>query len=138
MTTDHIQLAARIIRYIAKEGTVSYEAIEERAATHGIPSGILDNAMVLVHRNKGVSAVKAGGTIMYAVAAPKKAVTPVSHTTWLTENYPWPGKAQVPDFVMPFPEIDMSWIVLKGEELDKYKAEARGRVYISKKKYEHH
>lgn len=131
MTNDPVQLATKIARYIVKERGCSFETIKQRAVSHGINDNILESALAIIHRNKNIEAKNTKNGIVYCIKK-IKLVTPISHIEWVKNNYPYPD-----NFIMPFPEIDMSWIVLKGEALDKYKAAAKGMPYIPKKRYEH-
>lgn len=67
------------------------------------------------------------GEVYYSIpTAPKKRHD--SHVDWLRDNYPRPST-----FVMPFPEIDMSWMFLKSkDERDAFMAEMSGRPRYTK------
>lgn len=131
MTHDPVMLAAKIIKRIGADGTTNYAALEARAKELEVPDAIFQAAMTIVHRSKKIERKVKGDDIVYSVKVVKE---PVVHTgaAWVTANYPWPE-----NFEMPFPEIDLSHIFLRGEEREKYKAEAKGRVYIPKQKYEY-
>ena len=58
MTGKHaciVQIAGKIIKYIDKQGTTTYDAIIARGTELGIPIGVLDNALQLAHKNPRVS-----------------------------------------------------------------------------------
>ncbi len=137
MTHDPVMLAAKIVDRIKEETTVSYNILEARAKELDIPSAIFEQAMTLVHRKKIVETKTKKNDIIYSIKIIKP---PAVHTgaEWVTANYPWPGMNGVPAFEMPFPDIDLSHIFLRGEEREQYKAEAKGRLYISKQSYEYH
>lgn len=94
--------------------------------------------MAIVHRSKLIEQNVKYGVIQYKPAVAKPVQKPVG-AAWVTANYPWPGKNGVPEFVMPFTEIDMSFLFLKGEDLERYKCESKGRPYIpgKRKAYEY-
>lgn len=127
-------LAALIIKRIIEDGGSTYDKLEARAVKKGISMNTFEAAMVIVHRSKLIEQSVKYGVIQYKVAE-KKVEKPFSAAEWVTENYPWPGKNGIPVFEMPFPEIDMSYLFLTPEEMDKYRAEAAGRTYIPKKRY---
>lgn len=129
MTHDPTILAKKLIAYIqACPLPVSYEVIYKRATSkHAIPQGILDNALAIVHRSKLITRNSKGLYTVKIQPLPRPAPT---HMSWLRNNYPW-----VKDFIMPFPEIDMSHIFLSPEDLLKYKAQVRGVAYIPTKRY---
>lgn len=133
--TNHILLAEKLIKAIGEADTVSFDVLEARARKHGIAMGTFDSAIALIHKLPNVKRSVAHGTVQYAIQVVKPKPGPGTASAWVRENYPWPGVGDVPPFEMPFPEIDMSWILLSPEELDKYKAEAAGRTYIPRKRY---
>jgi hypothetical protein len=131
MNNDPVQLSKKITQYIFSAGIpVSYELIEERAKGHNVPQGILDNAMAILHRNKKIDKKVVNDSIVYSVKEVKEK-TMATPSQWLRDNYPW-----IDDFIMPFPEINMSHIFLKPEELKAYKAQLRGVAYIPTRRYE--
>lgn len=94
------------------------------------------SALEKVHRDKRIIQTQRKDEVWYEpYVAP--IAKPQPHLDWVKANYHWPGKNGVPEFAMPFPEWDLSWIFLKPEELEKYKAELKGTDYTPKKKYEH-
>ena len=133
---DPLLLSSKIIDRIEKDRSVTYSQLEARAVEKGISLDIFESAMARVHKNKSVEMKTTGEEITYTVKKPELPAIH-SHVTWCREHYPYPGRDGVPEFVMPFPEIDMSFIFLKPEELDKFKAELRGRVFIPKKRWQH-
>jgi len=96
-----------------------YDELLAKAAKRGIGADEFDEAMLKVHKDKRVkqSAVKAGIKYKWVPPVVKKAF---SHLEWVRDNYP------VNDLPEPFPEIDMSFIVLTREEKKQYDADAKG------------
>ena len=121
-------LAALIIKRIIEDNGSTYDKLEARAVAKGIDMNTFQAAMVIVHRSKLIEQSMKYGVIQYKIAVAKPIQAPQG-TSWVTANYPWPE-----NFEMPFPEIDMSHLFLKGEELEKYKCEAKGRPYVPGKR----
>lgn len=138
MNTDPTQLAIKIGKYIQASNGCSYTDIKNQAAIRGIDPDTLEQALLILHRQKTIHRTVAGGDVQYLFRVPvAKPVTAVSQVEWVTQHYPWPGKGDVPEFVMPFPEIDMSFLFLKTlEERQAYKEAAAGR-YVAPEWYEH-
>jgi hypothetical protein len=131
MTTDPLQLATKIGKYIAKNHPVTYETLAERAVTHGVPDHIFYQAIERIQRNKNISAKAKGDTIVYTVAVPKAPSTAISHLEWIRDNYPVMDSSNDGSGI----EADYSFLFLSPEELNKYKAQLRGVAYIPKKRY---
>lgn len=126
------ELQDRLIKYVtACDSLVSLEKLTLVATGVGFSEDEVLQALERIG-NKLKSTVR-GGTVYYQVPPPVK----IKEHFKSTVPYPWPGRDGVPEFVMPFPEIDYSYIFLKPEELDKYKAELRGRIFIPKKRWQH-
>ena len=125
-------LPDRIIRYILKKQTTTLIELEGLVVSKGYTLDELFTALETVHRDKRIQHVaNASGEITYKTATAKSAPS-TSHLTWLNDNYPRY------DYEMPFPEIDMSWIVLSPEEMKKFKAELSGRpAYMIQSKHGH-
>lgn len=130
------ELANKIIAGILKKPGVTYQRLEEHALKLNIPLGIFENAMNLVHKDKTIQSKLQRGVIIY-VPRKEKTTGPLPHVTWCSENYPWPGKNGVPEFVMPFPEWDLSFIFMKPDEAEAYHATIKNRKLFKKKKYEY-
>lgn len=125
------ELQDRLIKYVtACDSLVSLEKLTLVATGVGFSEDEVLQALERIG-NKLKSTVR-GGTVYYQVPPPVK----IKEHFKSTVPYPWPGRDGVPEFVMPFPEIDYSYIFLKPEELDKYKAELRGRIFIPKKRWQ--
>lgn len=122
-------LAALIIKRIIDDAGSTYDKLEARAVEKGISMDVFQAAMTIVHRSKLIEQSVKYGVIQYKVKE-KKIAKPFSAVEWVTQNYPWPE-----NFEMPFPEIDMSYLFLKPEEMDRYKAQVVGRSYIPKRRY---
>jgi hypothetical protein len=131
-------LATKIITRIWADHGSTYDRLEARAVAKAIPMYTFEAAMAIVHRSKLIEQSVKYGVIQYR-AATKSPAKEVVGAAWVTQNYPWPGVGDVPPFVMPFPEIDMSHLFLKGEDLERYKCESKGRQYIpgKRKAYEY-
>lgn len=127
-------LRDRIIRRIVAQHPVTYEKLEALVLGIGHTELEFMEAMEAVHRDKRVVQTTHGDTIQYRPYI----VPPVKESFKSTVPYPYPGRDGEPEFVMPWPDWDMSWIFLKPEELEKYKAESKGRTYIPSKRYRHH
>lgn len=126
---DPVVLATKIIKRISLERDCTYDDLEARANEKGIDTAIFLTAMTMVHRNRTVVATKAGGGIHYAIK--KIEIKPIaSHLVWLRENYP-PMTSENDGSGI---DVDFSWLFLKPEQLDEYKAAARGVAYIPKQR----
>lgn len=138
MTHDPTALAIKIGKYIQASRGCSYTDIKNQAAMRGIDLDTLEQALLILHRQKTIHRTVAGCDVQYLFRVPvAKPVTAVSHVAWVAQHYPWPGRGDVPEFVMPFPEIKMDWLFLKTlEERQAYKEAAAGR-YVRPKRYEH-
>lgn len=138
MTHDPIVLATKIAEYIKKsQQSHSLEAIQERALSHDIPPRITDQAIQRLRRRKDISAVAAGGTVMFAYKKPKVAKV-LSHLVWIRENYPQPSPHCFDangNFIIPWfdPEKDTRESLMMTRE--QFKAAQRGSTFIPKKKY---
>ena len=127
-------LQDRIIAFVtASKGLVSLEKLVDKAKSAGFSEG--EVLAVLSNLGKKLKSTVRGDQVYYQVAPEPK--TPIDHLMWVTANYPWPGVNGVPEFVMPFPEIDYSHLYLKTkEERDAYLAEAKGMpIHLLKKKH---
>jgi len=124
------ELATKIIAGIISSPDVSYGTLEAHAATLGISSGIFENAMVQVHKNKTVYGRMKRGEIIYAPKI-KVVKTPGTHLKWVRDNYPEMNSSNDGSGI----EADYSYMFLTPEEFDKYKAELQGRTFIPKKRY---
>lgn len=131
MTTDHVQLAAKIAAFIAKHQPVTFTILAERAVMHGIDMHVFHEAMTIIHRSKKIATGQKGDDITYKITVEKpKTVEVASHITWLNDNYPRPS-----NFIMPFPEIDFSYLFLEPEEMKAYKAAMKGMPVHMMSKY---
>ena len=130
--TDPIQLAKKMLAFIeAEEGDVTYTQIQDRASKNGIDLDTLDIALTKLHNHKKVDQRVKGGDIVYRSIVPKKKVFQ-SHLTWLRENYPAmddSNKCEHPAFI----NCNFDYLFLTPKDLEKYKAEVKGRVYMPKK-----
>jgi hypothetical protein len=125
--TDPRLFAKKIlIRIEEAEGDVTYTSLQERAIEKDISLDVLDAALQHLHRFKKVKQRVKGDEIIYKAKPRAVLKDPFATSTWVRDNYPYPGKNGVPEFVMPFPEMDLSFIFLKPQEMKEYKARAKG------------
>lgn len=137
--SNPIQLTEKLVIYIGQNPKVSLDALEARAIKHGVAMSVFDQAVAHLHKLKGVKrTASAYGVVKYELqAVEKKPDGVMSHVQWCRDNYPYPGRNGVPEFVMPFPSWDLSYIFMTPEELEEYKARLKGRVFVRRKKYEY-
>lgn len=132
-----MELKERIAAYIIKNAPITMDAVISAAKDKGFDEGDILTALDTVHKDKRiVHVVSTAGVVTYKLAIAK--TTPsVNHVSWLSQNYPRPGIGDVPSFIMPFPEIDYSFIFMNREEALAYKAEAKGMPIHLIKKHEY-
>lgn len=112
-------LKDRLIRYILKRDTTTLMQLEGVVVSAGYTLDELFATLDKVHADKRISyTANASGEITYRPTNAKPVVG--SHLTWVNENYPRY------EYDTPFPEIDMSWIVLSPEEMKKFKIDQNG------------
>ena len=122
-------LSNRIADYVLGRTAVTLTELEGVVVSAGYTLNDLYTALETVHRDKRIARKVLKGEVVYTPAPKPK--LPSSHLSWTAEHYPWPE-----NFVMPFPEIDVSFIFLKTkEERDAFKAEMSGRPVYTKSKY---
>ena len=126
------ELATKIARFIVSQKTCTYADIQVRADAKGISRRDLEAAMVLIHRNKAIKSVNAGGDIQYSVAPPK----PVASPFFRYEPYPEFIKGVNDASHEIFAGVDMSYLFMTPEEALQYKAQLKGKVYVPRKAYE--
>lgn len=131
-----MELKDRIIKYILNNPGVNMDTIISEATSKGISQHEVLVALDVVHKDKRIThTATASGVVTYKPATAKVSTVP-THVTWLTANYPRPGVGDIPSFIMPFPEIDLSHIFMTRDEAKEYKAAASGRpIYMMKKHY---
>ena len=126
-------LSERIIAYILNHHPITYREIEDVAMGKGFSQLAIMDAMELVHKDKRITQSARGNEIVY-----RPYIAPVVKEHFKsTVPYPYPGRDGVPEFVMPFPEWDLSFIFLTPEKMLEYRAGLKGQKYIPRKKYEH-
>jgi hypothetical protein len=135
--TNHLLLAEKLVLHIDAEKTTTFDKLEARALKHGIAMSVFDRAIEKLHKLPNIKRTVKLGTVHYELQAVKAKAGPILSGEWVAANYPWPGKNGVPEFVMPFPEMDLSYLFLKPEEAEEYKAQMKGKKMFSKKKYEY-
>lgn len=133
---DPVRLAKLIIDRITELKTVTYDELLARANEKNIEQGVFNNAMQRVHKKKTVLVKDIKGVLTYSIKPVEVAATP-SHVEWCKANYPYPGVDGIPEFVMPFPEWDVSYIFLTPDELEEYKEAIRGGRVYKRKKWEY-
>lgn len=130
--TDPNKLAWKMLAYIEKEDRdVTYSELEKRALLHNIDLSLLDVALGLLHKHAKVKQRVKGGDIVYC-SAKEKPRPPSPGLEWLKHNYPAMDSSNDGSGI----EADYSYLFLSPEDLDKYKAEAAGRTYVPKKRYQ--
>ena len=126
MTTDPVKLAAKVARYIEKQGKpVTYEELEQRAQSKGIDSGLFETAVTFLHKRKRVEYKAKGDTIVYTVKAEPKPKEPGSHLTWVRNNYKYMDETNNANHPA-FNELDFSYLFLTPEEMKQFKIEQKG------------
>ena len=137
------ELSEKIIAGVLKSPGVTYSKLEQHAIKLGIPLGIFENAMQLVHKSKKVQSKILKGLLVYVVReAPKTAVDFLAE--WWKENpYPYPLKCkhcvgQLCAICFPFynPEQDSPNKIRERLMMtrDEFKAKSEGKTFIPKKK----
>ncbi len=141
------ELSKKIITGILRSPGVTYSRLEEHSTKLGIPIGVFENAMNLVHKNKTIQSKVKGGVLIYVVReAPKPKVNPLAE--WRkNSNYPYPVlcqecQGQLCKACFPFYDAENDTIDKIRKRLtmtrEEYKALASGRTFIPrKKKYEY-
>lgn len=122
------ELATKILTRIIKDGSSTYDILEARAVTLGINMNTFQAAMVIVHRSKLIEQSVKYGVIQYKIAV-KKEVKPGPKRP---SYYPDMDASNDGSGI----EADFSYLFLSPEDMDKYRAEAAGRNYIPKKRYQ--
>ena len=114
---DTKKLADLICTRIIKSGGMTLDQIEERAEEKGIDLDQLYEAMEIVAKRPKIM-----------VSGKKYKEKKIIKDKLFVKNwkYPFPGRDGVPSFVMPFPEIDMSFIFLSPEDMKQYKIDLKG------------
>ena len=127
-----MELSKRLLAYIEKHFPVSDETLMRIANSKGFTQSEVYSALEAVGRDRSITTKVRGSAIWYTMF-----IAPIAKPALVLPPYPWPGRDGIPEFVMPFPEIDMSHLFLKTrEERDAYKAEASGRpLHMLKKHY---
>lgn len=126
-------LAKKILARIeSADGEVSYTDLEVIATTKQIDLNVFDAALSRLHRHKKVARRVSGDEIFYK-PVPRETVKAInSHVVWLRENYPRPtpcaagGCYGLCNDCIPFPDIDMSYITLRPDEMLEFKAKQKG------------
>ena len=84
------ELATKITLGILKKPGVTYKRLEEHALSLGIPLGIFQNAMQLVHKDKTVQSKLKGGVLIYVERATAKPAVDILAEWRKTNPYPYP------------------------------------------------
>ena len=123
-------LAEKLVKRIAKDGEVTLDQLDASAVKHGIDMNVMDNALQRIHKLKNINRRTKKGTVVYSLQVIKPK-SPTPHLDWVRDNYPPMTSSNDGSGI----DMDFSYLFLTPEEMEKYKAEAKGRVYIPKKKY---
>lgn len=126
-----MELKERIIAYILNHHPITYTEVENVALGKGFSQLAVMDAMELVHKDKRITQSTRGDEIVYRpyIAPPVKEP--------FKSAIPYPEMNETNDAHHPaFADLDFSYMFLTPEELDKYKAEVKGRTYIPKKRYQ--
>lgn len=123
-------LPERITTYITKHYPISYDRLMHVATAKGFTPFEVEEALQRVHKDKTIRVLTASnGDLMYAPAPVQQKKEPGSHLTWVRKNYPkydpWCVDAEG-KMIIPFPEINMSYLFLSPSEMKEYKAVAKG------------
>jgi len=122
-------LSSRIEAYILKRSGTTLSQLENLATKRGFSLDEVYSALDTIHRNKKIRRTVQKGDVVYSPAPEPKA--PGSHLTYVRHNYPVRDETNDGSGI----EADYSYLFLTPEELEKYKAEARGVQYIPSKRY---
>ncbi len=134
-----MELPERIIAYVQKHYPLSMSALEGIVLSKGFTLDDLYTALEKVHKDKRIVQSTRREEVWYSPATEPTVVKTPTHVEWARNNYP-PYDPWCVDkhgeMIMPFPEIDMSYLFLKTkEERDAFRAEMSGRpVYVNNKK----
>ena len=101
-----MELHERIIKYIEKHHPISYTSIVNVAVGKGFNEYQVLNALDKIG-NKLKKIVRKE-EVWYDLIPTQTPIKTPTHISWLTKNYPRPN-----NFIMPFPEIDLSHLFLK-------------------------
>lgn len=129
-----MDLSERILKYIENHHPISYTKIVQVAAGKNFCETEVITALDKIGK-KLKQTVKKNEIWYDLLPTPTVPQTP-KHISWLGLNYPYPGKNGIPEFKMPFPEIDYSFIFMNREETLVYKAQAKGMSVHMVKKYQ--
>ena len=135
-----MELKQRIITYIIKNAPVTIDTIIEQATSKGYTELEVLNTLEQVHKDKRIKQTTRGNTVVYTLYTQQEP-KPQTHLTWLRQNYPTPDPWNLDsegNFIEPFPEIDMSWIVMSPDEIKEFKAEMSGKPVMYNKRYGKH
>ena len=137
------QLSERIIAGVLKSPGVTYSRLEAHALSLGIPLGIFENSMQLVHKSRKVQSKILKGVLVYVVREAPKTPVDILADWWKQNPYPYPLKCKhcvgkLCALCFPFYNPESDTIPKIKERLimtrDEYKAKSEGRTFIPKKK----
>lgn len=124
-------LAEKLVTKIVDSGPITIDQLDARAVKLGIDMNVLDQALQHVHKCKSIERKVLKGTLTYSY---KKVV--VKKKEYFTSTVPYPPSDETNNADHPiFASMNFDYLFLKPEELERYKAESKGRVYIPKKRY---
>ena len=133
-----MKLANRIIDYILRvKKPVTLDQLVAKSTATGFSELDVLTALEHVHKDKQIQVRNLANGVTYSPAVSKPKTTQ-THLTWIKNNYPDPDPWNLDsngNFIEPFPEIDMSWIVMSPDEIKAFRAEMSGKPLYMKKKY---
>lgn len=133
-----MKLPDRIIDYILRaKKQVTLDQLVAKSTATGFSELDVLTALEQVHKDKRVQVRNLASGVTYSPAVSKPRTTQ-THLQWIKNNYPTPDSWNLDskgNFIEPFPEIDMSWIVMSPDEIKEFKAEMSGKPMYIKKKY---
>ena len=123
-----------MVEGIEREGGMTLTAIERKGKIAKISPGMIDAAVTKLHRRKDIKVGNKLGDLFYTSTEikPPAPRTPISHIQWMKDHYPPMTSSNDGSGI----DADYSFMFLKPEDLDKFKADVAGRVYIPKKRYQ--
>lgn len=113
-------LAESIFKRIYVDGPFTFDELEARALEKGVDIDLFYEAMEIVQRHRKLRVT--GKKYEKRVNRPD----PISHTTWIRNNYP-PMIPGVNDASHPiFDDVDFSYLFLTPAEMKEYKLSLKG------------
>jgi hypothetical protein len=142
MTTDwrtnHLLLAEKLVLHIDAEKTTTFDRLEARARQHGIAMSVFDRAIEKLHKLPNVKRTVKLGTVHYELQAvkPKASSFDILAEWWKTHPYPEMNSTNDCHHEI-FAGIDLSYLFMKPEEAEEYKAQMKGKRTFKRKAYQY-